>query len=192
MGESSTEKPVNWGVVVVRVVLGGIFLTNGLHRLLLFNFQHGIDFLEHVGTRAPTLDGGIITVTEVIAGAALVFGLFTRCAAAALTLDVLIGLWMVDVNAASFLPGGGKFMLVLLAATLAILLAGSGGLALDEVIAAGKRRPAVENLDVAVRLEKRGGKKLARCIVTVRNRCTSSSGTPSKMKPEIWHGSLPG
>lgn len=192
MGESSTEKPVNWGVVVVRGVLGGIFVANGIHRLLLFNFQHGIDFLEHVGSRPPTLDGGIVTVTELIAGATLVLGLFTRCAAAALMLDVLIGLWIVDVNAASFLPSGGKFMLVLLAATLAILLAGSGGLAFDDAIAARKQRAVVENLDVAVRLEKRGGKKLARCIVTVRNRCTSASGAPSKMKPEVWHGSFPG
>ncbi len=190
MNESSTEQTVNWGVVVFRVVLGSMFLVNGVHRLLLFDFQRGVDFLERVGTRAPTLDGGIITFTELIAGAALTLGVLTRWAAAALMLDVLIGLWIVDVNAASFLPSGGKFTLVLLAATAAIVLAGSGGLALEDVVASWRRQPAVENLEVAVRLEKPGGKKIARCIVTVRNRCTPF-GSRSKIKPEVWHGRFP-
>jgi putative oxidoreductase len=190
VNESATEKTVNWGVVLFRIVLGAIFLVNGMHRLLLFDFQRGVDFLEHVGTRAPTLDGGIVTFTELIAGAALVLGLFSRWAAAALLLDVLIGLWIVDVNAASFLPSGGKFTLVLLAATLAIMLAGSGGLALDDIVACWKQKPTVENLDVAVRLEKPSGKRLARCIVTVRNRYRPAS-TSSNIKPEVWHGSFP-
>ncbi len=189
MFNEAQETTVSWGVVVFRLVLGGIFFVNGIHRLVLLDFRRGIDFIEHVGTHTPTADGVIVTIIELLAGAALVLGLCTRWAAAALMLDVLIGLWMVDVNAASFLPAGGKFTLVLLAATFALILAGAGGFALDNVLACWKQRPEVEDVDVAVRLEKPGGKRLARCIVSVRNRWTQSG--PSNSKPEIWHGSFP-
>lgn len=164
--------------------------SNGIHRLVLLDFQRGIDFLEHVGARAPTLDGAIVTLIELLAGAALALGLFTRWAAGALMLGVLIGLWIVDVNAASFLPAGGKFTLILMAATFALIPGQGRRLCSRQRARIWEVKPVVEDLDVAVRLEKRGGRKLARCIVSVRNRCTPSGAW--KAKPEMGHGSYPG
>ncbi len=177
---------IRWGIVVLRLVVGAIFLVNGLHRLFHLDFQRGVDFVETAASQLRTIDGILITFSECLAGAALVGGFLTRYAAALLTLDVLLGIWVVDVSAATFLPSGGKFVLMLLGALAALLFAGSGGFAVDEL---RKRRcKPVDDLEVAVRLEESRGKKLARCIVTVRNRCGGSEAPPARA--EVWHGRL--
>lgn len=178
---------IRWGIVILRVMLGAIFLANGLHRLSRLDFQRGIDLFEIAGSQSQTVDGVLITLTECLGGAALVSGWFTRCAAGLLALDVLLGIWVIDVSAATFLPSGGKLVLILLGALTTILFAGSGGFGLDEV--RKRRYRLIDELEVAVRLEESRGKKLARCIVTVRNRC---GGEPdaSAGRAEIWHGRL--
>ncbi len=181
---TAPEKSVRWGIVILRITMGMVFLVNGLHRLLFFDYHRGIDLIERAANRSPTLDGALVAITVTLSGAALVVGLGTRIASAILILDVLLGVWAVDVNAASFLPAGGRFALVLLGATAAIAISGSGGFALESLFVSKRRR--MQDLDVAVRLEPRGN-KLARCIVTVRERV---SGKRSQSSAETWHGRL--
>ncbi len=186
--DESPGKATDWGIVILRVVVGGIFLANGLQRLSALDFQRGLELVERTASHLQTFDGALVTFTQCIGGAALVCGLRTRYAAALLAADVLLGIWVVDVSAATFLPSGGKFVLTLLGALIAIVWAGGGGFALDRVLEVRLRRPVVEDMDVAVRLEESRGKKLDRCVVTVRGR-PSATGGPGK-RAEIWHGKL--
>lgn len=178
---------VNWGIVVLRVIMGAIFLAGGLQRLMHLDLRPGLEFLESTGSYSQTYMGALVMLTGCVAGTALILGLLTRWSAALLMLDVVLGIWSVDVSAATFLPSGGRFALILLGGLTALLWAGSGGFALD---ALHRRGPGAvgDGIDVAVRLEERRGKKLARCVVTVRDRGGNSNAPAARA--EVWHGRM--
>jgi putative oxidoreductase len=86
-----------------------------------------------------------------LAGGLLIgLGWLTRWAAAALTIDVGIGLWLLHLKWGFFLnysnaPGQGhgiEYTVVLLGALLALILAGAGDLSIDGVRAKGAQARA--------------------------------------------------
>jgi putative oxidoreductase len=116
---------------VVRVVTGALFVTFSLGKF----FDHAkesADF-DHYGIPAPEVATYLVGTLELVCGALLVLGLFTRPAALLLALNLVGAIATAGrVDGGTFHLGVGPAMLV---AMVYLVWAGPGRLALD-------RRPA--------------------------------------------------
>src|SRR5829696_3724756 len=125
MQPGSTARQQVWGITLLRVVTGTVFLGAGLQKLFL--------------PEATQLPGPIVTVgslVELLCGAALVVGLFTRWVSIPLAL-----LMLADIVV--FHPPydlveddkGFEYAVLRLAAIVTLALSGLGKVALDNVLA---------------------------------------------------------
>src|SRR3954452_892823 len=70
-----------WGLTVLRIVVGIVFLVHGGQKLFLMGFGGVASFLGSLGVPAPGVFAVIVTLAELLGGLALILGLFTRIAA---------------------------------------------------------------------------------------------------------------
>jgi len=124
-----------------------VFLVHGLQKLLVMGFGGVAGFLGSLGVPAPGLFAVIVTLVELLGGLALILGLFTRVAAILLAVDMLVAILTVHLPNGFFTNNGGyEFPLVLLAACVALAVAGAGEAALDRLLAARTRNPTLARL----------------------------------------------
>ncbi len=137
-----------WGLAILRVVVGIVFLVHGFQKLFLMGFDGVAGMMGSLGVPAPGLFAVIVTLVELLGGLALILGLFTRLVAIPLAVDMLVATLTVHLpNGFSVLPNGGyEFTLVLLAASVALTVAGPGEAALDRFLAMRTNNPALTRL----------------------------------------------
>jgi putative oxidoreductase len=136
-----------WGLMLLRVVVGIVFLVHGFQKLFFMGFGGVAGMMEGLGVPAPVLFAVILTLVEVLGGLALILGLFTRVAAVPLAIDMLVATLMVHLpNGFSAANGGYEFTLVLLVASLALAVAGPGEAALDRMLATRMKNPSLARL----------------------------------------------
>jgi putative oxidoreductase len=139
-GDFGGRDPYRWhggadfGLLVLRLVLGGTFAANGLQHL--FGLFHGVGrvgfehFLTTAGYQHVNVLSWVAGGTELVAGALVVLGLFTPIAAAGM-LGLVANLVALEWPVGFFGAGGYEFALVLGAAAFALLFAGPGRVSLD-------------------------------------------------------------
>jgi putative oxidoreductase len=133
MNPSSNSQP--WGLTVLRVVVGAVFLIHGCQKLFVFGFHGVAGFLGPLGVPAPGVFAVIVTLVEFVGGTLLIVGLFTRWAALLLAVDMLVAILLVHLKHGFFNQQQGyEYPLTLLAATIALALAGPGAASVDGVI----------------------------------------------------------
>lgn len=137
------HKLQSWGLAVVRVVVGGIFVAHGAQKLFQFGLDGVTGAMAQMGVPIPPLSAALVTFTELLGGLALLLGLFTRLAALPLAFAMLVAMLQVHLKGGLFLPDGIEYTLVLLASSIGLALAGPGALALDNLLA---RRAPVARL----------------------------------------------
>jgi putative oxidoreductase len=136
-----------WGLAILRVVVGLVFLGHGFQKLFLIGFGGVAGMLGGQGVPAPGLFAVIVTLVEFLGGLALIVGLFTRIAAILLAVDMLVAILTVHLPNGFFVNNGGyELPLVLLAANVALALAGPGEAALDRLLAARTHNPTLARL----------------------------------------------
>ncbi len=123
-----------WGLTVLRVVTGVIFLMHAWQKLAIFGIPGFTGFLTQAGVPAPGVAAVVVTSVELLGGLELVLGLGTRWAALLLAFDMLVALLTVHLPGGFFVPEGIEFVLLLLASTIALGLAGGGTFTLDAVV----------------------------------------------------------
>ncbi len=128
-----------WGITVLRVVTGTVFLVQGGRKLFIWGFAGFAGYLGQVGIPAPMLAAVVVTATEFLGGLALLLGLFTRWAAVPLAIDMLVAILAVHLKQGFFLPEGYEYALTLLGANVALALLGSGEASADGLL--NSRRP---------------------------------------------------
>jgi putative oxidoreductase len=135
------------GLTVLRVVVGIVFLVHGLQKLLVVGFGGVAEFLGALGVPAPGLFAVLVTLVEALGGLALIVGLLTRLAAILLAVDMLVAILAVHLPNGFFASDFGyEFPLVLLAACVALAVAGAGEAGLDGVLARRTRNPTLARL----------------------------------------------
>lgn len=120
----------SWGIALLRVVVGVIFVMHGWQKLSM-GFHNVGQFLGSLGIPLPTLAAVVLTIIELLAGIALIVGVVTRYAAALLAIDMLVALITFHVKNGFFVPNGIEFPLLLLSANITSILSGAGALALS-------------------------------------------------------------
>jgi putative oxidoreductase len=134
-------KGQTWGVAILRVVVGVVFLVHGAQKLFLIGLPGVASFLGSLGIPVPMLSALVVSGVEFLGGLALLLGLFTRWAAGLLAIDMAVALLTVHLRGGFFVPKGFEFVLTLLGATLALVCLGSGALSLEAILARSRRQP---------------------------------------------------
>jgi uncharacterized membrane protein YphA (DoxX/SURF4 family) len=78
-------------VVLIRVVVGGVFLAEGIQKFL-FPDSLGVGRFAKIGIPAPGFTAPFVGVVEIAFGALLIAGLLTRLAAAPLIIDISVAI----------------------------------------------------------------------------------------------------
>lgn len=116
------------GTLIIRIVLGIVFLAHGLDK-----FSSGIGniegFFQSIGI--PAFMASIVAVIEIVGGIALILGLATRAVSVILGIVLIVAILQAKLGA-GFL-GGYELDLALLAMAAHLALSGSSLLALDSL-----------------------------------------------------------
>lgn len=124
---------INFGALITRLTLGGILLSHGLLKVLVFTIPGTVGFFESLGL--PASVAYLTIFGELAGGTAILLGLYTRLAAL-LSLPILLGaLWTHAGNGWLFSNAGGgwEFPLLLVLLAVAVAIQGSGSLALRKI-----------------------------------------------------------
>jgi putative oxidoreductase len=115
-----------YAALVLRLTLGLMFLAHGLAKLLLFTPAGTAEYLASAGF--PGWLAYPIIFFEIIAGVALVLGIFAQEIAALSVIELLVASTVHIKNGWAFAnPGGGwEYPVFMALAALALVLLGSG------------------------------------------------------------------
>jgi putative oxidoreductase len=120
--------------LILRLALGVIFAMHGWQKL-----QGGVEgtagFLSSLGFPAPEIFAVLLIAAELLGGIALILGFLTHWVAKVLALVAVVALLTVHVSKGFFVSGGGyEFILLILAASIALIFLGPGMWSLDKAL----------------------------------------------------------
>jgi putative oxidoreductase len=121
-------------LLLMRLTLGAIMTAHGYQKV----FKHMHDFVHMVsGMGLPGWLAYFSMSAEFLGGLLILAGLFTRFAAFAVCIDLVVAIWKVHLH--NGLTGQGGFEFPLAAATLsfALIFFGAGPIAMDHILRGG-------------------------------------------------------
>lgn len=126
----------NFGRLLLRLSIGGFFFGHGTQKLFGWFGGHGLagtaGFFEQLGMRPGKRNALAAGIAEAGGGAAIAAGAATPLAASALTATMLTAIHRVHLTKGPWVTNGGyEYNVVLIAAVLALVDAGPGGLSVD-------------------------------------------------------------
>lgn len=142
--DSTTPRQLSIGIAIVRVITGVIMLAHGAQKLFQLGIAGVTQGFAGMGVPLPGIVAPLVTILEFAGGIALILGLLTRLVAFGLAIDMLGALFIVHLANGFFLPNGYEFVLVLFAATAALVIAGAGAFSVDQAIANRRRHVVVD------------------------------------------------
>lgn len=145
--EGGLDRLARWGHLLLRVLLGFIFVMHGAQKLFGPAFYGApwegyLAFFSRVGIVPAGFWLWVVTITEFFGGLCVLFGFLTRLWAAGLVIDMAVAVLKVHLRVGFFwlTQGGGlEFPLTLGVLALAQVLMGPGFLSVDRRI--GIERP---------------------------------------------------
>ena len=120
-----------YGATILRVVLGIIFIMHAYLALFVYGVRGTIDLQRSLSLPLPEVGVWYVILANGLGGALIVLGVFTRWAAL-VNLPIMAGaFFLVHLKQGFFMTekGGYEYVLLVLAATLALVFLGPGALA---------------------------------------------------------------
>ena len=127
------ETNTNYGAMITRLSLGGVLLSHGLLKVIVFTVPGTVAYFESLGL--PATAAYLTIFAEVVGGVAILLGLYTRLASL-LSIPLLLGaLWAHSGNGWVFSAEGGgwEFPLLLVVLAAAVAIQGGGPFALRKL-----------------------------------------------------------
>jgi putative oxidoreductase len=122
-----------WGLTVLRVVVGIVFVMHGGQKIFVFGIPHVSGMFAGLGIPLPLASAVVVSLVEFLGGIALILGIVTRWAALLIAIDMVVAILKVHLPHGFFYPGI-EYTLTLLAANVALVLNGPGAAALENSI----------------------------------------------------------
>ncbi len=145
----STPAQADAALLILRVITGIVFMAHGGQKLFVYGFDGVAAGFAQMGVPMAAIAGPAIGLLEFFGGFALIAGLLTRVVSLGLGATMIGAILLVHASAGFFLPNGYEFVLTLLGAASALMVAGGGRYSVDAVIDA-RSQPEVAD-PVAVR-----------------------------------------
>lgn len=134
-----TKTNAGYGISVIRVVVGITFMLHGAQKLFGVLGGGGLEgtakFMSSLGLEPSSLMAFLAGSGEFFGGLLLILGLLSRPAALLTAIVSLVALFTVHISKGYFMStGGSEYILVLLAASVAIMIEGAGRCSIDKII----------------------------------------------------------
>ncbi|GFM56466.1 DoxX family protein [Pseudomonas capsici] len=129
-----------YGLTVLRIIVGIIFIAHGSQKLFGAFGGYGLEgtaqFMASQGLNPGYLMALLSGSVEFFGGLAVLIGLLARPAALGLSVLLLVAIFSVHIGNGLFMANNGyEFALALLGGSIAILIEGAGKLSADRAIA---------------------------------------------------------
>ena len=135
---TSTPRQQQIGIAALRIILGIVMTAHGYQKLFTMGIAGVQDGFTQMGVPLPMISAPLVAGLEFFGGLALIVGLLTRLTALGLAIDMLGAISFVHISNGFFAPKGYEFVLMLMAASLSLALAGPGAYSIDELLARKK------------------------------------------------------
>jgi putative oxidoreductase len=133
---NSGSSSYSWGLTVLRVIVGIVFLMHGGQKLFVYGFHGVAGLFATLGIPLPAISAVVVTLVEFVGGAFLILGVATRLAAALLAFDMLVAILAVHLRNGFFDQAHGiEFPLSLFAASVCLALSGAGAASIGSLFA---------------------------------------------------------
>ncbi|QJR80152.1 DoxX family protein [Alteromonas pelagimontana] len=134
-----TASHAGFAPVALRIPIGITFIAHGAQKLFGAFGGYGLEgtgqWMASIGLEPGYLMALMAGSAEFFGGLFILLGLLTRPAALVLALAMLVAIFTVHITNGFFMTGNGiEFGLALLAASVSLVVSGSGKLALDALI----------------------------------------------------------
>jgi putative oxidoreductase len=131
-------------VLLIRILVGWVFLSEGVQKFL-FPDSLGVGRFVKIGIPWPQVMAPFVGVLEIVCGALLLVGLFTRLAAVPLLIDICVALYSTKI--VTFAKNGlwstlheARTDVSMLLGLIFLLLVGAGAWSLDARLAERRDR----------------------------------------------------
>jgi putative oxidoreductase len=121
-------------LVLMRLALGAIMVAHGYHKVFGGLHQHA-QLVASLGM--PAWLGYVSAFTEFLGGLLILAGLFTRAAAFALCVNLVVAIWKVHWHNGLTGDHGYEFPLAVAALAFALIFFGAGPISLDHILRGG-------------------------------------------------------
>jgi putative oxidoreductase len=151
-------------VILIRIVVGGVFLSEGIQKFLFPNELGAGRFIK-IGIPAPEVMGPFVGSIEIVCGSLIILGLLTRMAAIPLIIDMCValistklpillghGFWQFSLSKLSSygfwsMAHEARTDFAMLLGSIFLLIVGAGAWSLDARLAAKKLQQVEKSSD---------------------------------------------
>lgn len=125
----------HWGLTVLRVMVGCVFLAHGAQKVFVYGFHGVAGAFAGMGIPVPAVTSALVALVELLGGVALIAGFLTRWAAILNGFDMLVAVLLVHLKHGFFAPAGVEYPLTLMAACIVLAVVGPGAASVDGALA---------------------------------------------------------
>ena len=129
-----TDKQIDLGLLVMRLVLGTIFIAHGGQKIFTMGFDGVAGGFGQMGVPMAPVMGPLVALLEFFGGFAIIGGFLTRLVSLGLASTMIGAMTLVHAKNGFFNPGGIEFPLSLLGAAILLVITGAGSYSIDAVI----------------------------------------------------------
>lgn len=121
-------------LLFLRIALGAVMVGHGYHKVN----GHMHEYANYISSlHIPAWLGYVSAITEFVGGILVLMGLFTRCAAFAIFIDMVVAISKVHWSHGLLGAGGYEFPLSLAAIAFSLICFGGGPIAIDAIRGGG-------------------------------------------------------